>query len=187
MRTTARAHPARATHKRRGTYTLQVLVVVSISAVLLGLVTMAVHQLLKGHEQLRDTARNGLSQQRLSALFRRDSRGATTATIQDDTLRFTMPDARTVTYETRDNVVLRSWADSESKGSDRFYSTRDWKCQIELKGSRARLVIEQTAGGSKRTVKGRARKVVVESIVGRHKALADSLGTDSKDAAGDKQ
>ena len=89
MRNQTIAGKAPQTYQRRGTYLLEVLVVTGVSAVLMGLITVGIHYLLKSHQNLRDASRNGLVQQRLTTLFRRDCRESISAEATETGISFT--------------------------------------------------------------------------------------------------
>ena len=183
MRNQTIAGKAPQTYQRRGTYLLEVLVVTGVSAVLMGLITVGIHYLLKSHQNLRDASRNGLVQQRLTTLFRRDCRESINAEATETGISFTKANGKTVAYDVDENVVHRTWTSEIGTGRDRFYSTREWTCEISLDDKLAHLKLEQSVGGSKRTLKGTPRQIVVTSQVGVHSELANSLVRSSKKAA----
>ena len=171
------------TYRRRGTYLLEIVVVTGVSAVLMGLITVGIHYLLKSHQNLRDASQNGLVQQRLTTLFRRDCRESISAEATEAGIRFTKANGKTVAYEVDKSVVHRTWTSETGTGRDRFYSTREWTCEIGLDNQRAHLKLEQSLGGSKRTFKGTPRQLIVTSQVGVHSELADFLVRSSQKAA----
>jgi hypothetical protein len=158
-------------------------VVTGVSAVLMGIITVGIHHLLKSHQNLRDASRNGLVQQRLTTLFRRDCLESTNATATENGIRFVKANGKTVVYDVDDNVVHRTWTSETDTGRDRFYSTREWTCKIRLDNNQAQLTLRQSVGGSKRTLTGTPRQMVVKSHVGVHAGLADSLIQGSEKAA----
>ncbi|MFK7818924.1 MAG: hypothetical protein AB8G99_09400 [Planctomycetaceae bacterium] len=173
-------------HRRRGSLIMEVTLVAAVSSVLMGLVVVGIHGLLKGHESHRDTIRNSIVQQRVGTLFRRDCRRAVSAEAVDNGLMLRMGKGETVEYSIDANVLVRSWSGEENTGTDRFSSTRNWTCQLLLANDRARLILEQADGGSKRTLPGKTRTIVFESTVGQHSKLAELASSESS-AEGDKQ
>lgn len=171
--------------RRAGTFMLEAVIVVSVSALLIGLITGSVHHLLSAHGNLRDNARNGLVQQRLTMLFRRDCREALSAEADGTGLTLTMRGSRQVNYKVDGNVVFRSWSDDNGKGRDRFYSTRNWECKITLSDRTAQLVLSQAFGGSKRTQPGNRRQLVAKARVGAHAAMIAPLKRDQGEDAGE--
>jgi type II secretory pathway component PulJ len=164
-----------ATHRRLGSMIAEVTLVAAISSVLMGLVIVGIHSLLKSHENHRDTIRNSIVQQRLGNMFRRDCRHAQSASADENQLSLDMTGGKTIKYSIDKDVVARSWSGEENTGSDRFSSTRNWTCRLELKDGRASLHLEQAIGGSKRTLMGKTRAVVFEATIGQHSNLAKSL------------
>lgn len=156
------------TEKRIGSLMAEVLVTITVSSVIMGLAILAIHHLLKAQETHRHAVRHGLTEQRLITLFRNDCRQSAQVKAIDGGIALTSSDDRKVEYTVEENAIIRSWTGPANTGSDRFASTRDCSVKLEpLNDRRVRLVLERSAGGSKRTIPGKKNTIVVEATVGR--------------------
>jgi prepilin-type N-terminal cleavage/methylation domain-containing protein len=118
---------SRPTGDRRGFSLIEMMVVISAGAVLLGLCVVLIHTLLRLDRTSRARMSEGLAVGGLARDFRDDVRAARSARLLSDSARagrleLFLPDGRTVSYRTRDGELVRlETLDGEPDRIERYH------------------------------------------------------------------
>ena len=152
-----------AAHGRRGVSLVEMLVVITIAAAMVGLAATMIHLLLGAEHEATKASRFSASVMRLARSFRDDVHAAREVQLplpepgKPATLVATVEGGRRIRYEIAANVATRFESDgADETQRENFYFSPRSQLQFESVGDRGlvRLTIQMPVGGADGTTAG---------------------------------
>ena len=159
---------------RRGLGLLELLMVMTVSAVLLTVVVTALNRVLIATGDASKATHSGLTTRRLSRIFRSDCHEARVAEVSNNALRLSDLHAGEITYELKKTAIVRTWQSNGTTGRDAFRLPSLDDATVITEGNKIVLTL-RLRSRKKRTVDSPPNVIVIKSYLDAYGRQRDQL------------